>query len=45
MGHQLDSVVREAFRYGAQEVVRIDHPALADYRTGPYSRLLTELVT
>jgi electron transfer flavoprotein alpha subunit len=45
IGHQLDSVVREAFSYGAQEVLRIDHPALADYRTAPYSRLLTELVT
>jgi len=44
MGHHTDDLVRDCFRFGAARVLRIDDPALADYRTMPYSRLMSELV-
>jgi electron transfer flavoprotein alpha subunit len=44
IGHELDSVAREAFRFGADELFLVDHPDLRDYQTLPYSRILCELV-
>jgi electron transfer flavoprotein alpha subunit len=44
IGHELDSVAVEAFRFGADELLVVDHPDLRDYRTLPYSRILCELV-
>ncbi|MBD3410971.1 MAG: electron transfer flavoprotein subunit alpha [Ignavibacteriales bacterium] len=44
MGEGIEPVVREAFRYGADEATIVDHPALKHYRTEPYSRLFAKLV-
>ncbi len=44
IGHKLDQAVKESFRFGADEVLRVDHPDLGDYRTLPYSRILCELI-
>jgi electron transfer flavoprotein alpha subunit len=44
IGHEVDAVAKEAFRYGADELLVVDHPDLRDYRTLPYSRILCELI-
>ena len=44
IGHEVDAVAKEAFRFGADELLVVDHPDLRDYRTLPYSRILCELV-
>jgi len=44
-GHMTDSVIPEAFAYGAEKVYVIDHPVLNDYRTEPYADAITGLVT
>ncbi|KJR48008.1 Electron transfer flavoprotein, alpha subunit [Desulfosporosinus sp. I2] len=44
-GYQVDSVIPEAFAYGAEKVYVVDHPALKDYRTEPYAEAITSLVT
>ena len=43
-GHMVDSVIPEAFAYGAEKVYVIDHPVLKDYRTEPYAEAMTSLV-
>jgi electron transfer flavoprotein alpha subunit len=37
-------VVAETFRFGADEALVIDHPALKQYRTMPYGRILSDLI-
>jgi len=44
-GHLVESVIPEAFAYGAEKVYVIDHPELNDYRTEPYADAITGLVT
>lgn len=44
IGHEMHEVVKETFRFGAAEVLLIDHPALRDYRTQPYGRLVSDLI-
>jgi len=44
IGHEVDAVAKEAFRFGADELLVVDHPDLRDYRTLPYSRILCELI-
>lgn len=44
-GHMVDSVIPEAFAYGAEKVYVIDHPILEDYRTEPYAEAIAGLVT
>jgi electron transfer flavoprotein alpha subunit len=44
IGCEVDPVAKEAFRFGADELLVVDHPDLRDYRTLPYSRILCELV-
>ncbi len=44
-GYQVDSVIPEAFAYGAEKVYVVDHFALKDYRTEPYAEAITSLVT
>lgn len=44
-GHLVDSVIPEAFAYGAEKVYVIDHSVLKDYRTEPYTEAITSLVT
>lgn len=44
IGHKMKNAAEETFRYGAKEVLLVDHPDLQDYKTMPYSRIITELV-
>ena len=44
IGSKMDGVVEETFRYGAQEALVVDHPDLEEYKTMPYSRIVSELV-
>lgn len=43
IGHDIKPLAAETFRYGADEAYAVDHPDLKDYRTMPYSRILTDL--
>ena len=45
VGNTVDSVIPEAFAYGAEKVYAIDHPVLKDYRTEPYAEAIASLVT
>jgi len=45
IGHEVQNVAKETFRYGAEEVLLVDHPDLKDYKTLPYSRIMSELVS
>ncbi|MFB0517084.1 MAG: electron transfer flavoprotein subunit alpha/FixB family protein, partial [Candidatus Neomarinimicrobiota bacterium] len=45
IGHQLQALAGETFRYGAQEVLLVDHPDLESYQTLPYSRIMSDLVS
>ena len=44
LGDRLTDVTAAAFRHGADEVLLVEHPDLADYKTMPYSRVVSELV-
>ena len=44
LGSDVKSVAEQTFLYGAKEVILIDHPELKDYRTIPYSRIVSQLV-
>ncbi len=44
LGHRMDALAREAIARGADVVLLADDPALAVYRTEPYSRVLVDLV-
>ena len=44
LGSNVKSIAEQTFLYGAKEVILIDHPDLKDYRTIPYSRLVSQLV-
>ena len=44
MGSGVKEIAAESFRYGAEEVLLVDNPALKDYRTLPYGRVLSEMV-
>ncbi len=40
----LDRICGEAFGYGADVVYKVTDPVLADYRTDPYARVMTDMV-
>lgn len=44
IGHDMRELALETFRYGADEVLVVDHAGLKQYRTLPYARIFTELV-
>jgi electron transfer flavoprotein alpha subunit len=44
IGDGMKELAAETFRYGVDEALVIDHPALKYYRTLPYSRIFTALV-
>jgi len=44
LGSEAKSIAEQTFLYGAKEVMLIDHRDLKDYRTLPYSRILSQLV-
>lgn len=45
LGENVDHLVAEAFRFGADAALTVDHAALRQYRTMPYSRILSDLVS
>jgi electron transfer flavoprotein alpha subunit len=45
IGHEVNWIAEKTFDYGAHEVHIIDHPDLRDYKTLPYSRILSDLVS
>jgi electron transfer flavoprotein alpha subunit len=44
IGHDMQSLAAETFRFGATEVLLADHPELKHYNTLPYSRIMSALV-
>lgn len=44
IGHNVDEVAKLTFKYGADEALVVKHSDLENYRTQPYSRILSELV-
>ncbi len=44
MGDGVDELIARSFTYGADEALVIADPALAQYRTLPYGRILSDLV-
>ena len=44
IGHNMQNVAEETFRFGANEALLVDHPSLKNYNTLPYSRALSELI-
>jgi electron transfer flavoprotein alpha subunit len=44
IGSGVKELAAKTFRYGADEVLLVDHPSLKQYRTMPYARVLTSLV-
>ncbi len=44
LGDKIEKIAADTFRYGVDEALVVDHPALHHYRTIPYSRVFTELV-
>ncbi len=44
IGDEMAGLAKETFRFGADEAIVVGHPALKQYRTLPYSRILTDLV-
>jgi len=43
VGYQVSDLINEAASYGADKIYYVDSPILKDYRTEPYSIVLTEL--
>jgi electron transfer flavoprotein alpha subunit len=44
IGHDMKTVAKQTFHYGTDECLVVDDPELKDYKTVPYSRIMTELV-
>jgi len=44
LGHQIEALAEEAIAYGADEAVYVDHPALEEYMTEPYTKALTAII-
>lgn len=44
IGDKAEGIAKETFRYGADEVLLVDHPSLRYFRTMPYSRIFTKLI-
>ena len=45
IGHNVQAIAKDTFSYGAKEVLLSDHPDLKDYKTLPYSRIMSDLVS
>ncbi len=44
LGSEANSIAEQTFLYGAERAILIDHPDLKDYRTIPYSRIVSQLL-
>ena len=45
IGSDMQKIAQQTFQYGAKECLLVDHPDLKDYKTVPYSRIMSELVS
>jgi len=45
IGSEMQEISGQTFQYGAKECLLVDHPDLKDYKTVPYSRIMSELVS
>lgn len=45
IGHEVTRIAQKTFDYGVHEVHLIDHSDLKDYKTIPYSKILSDLVS
>ena len=45
IGSDMKDVARSTFQYGAKECLMVDHPELKEYKTMPYSRIMSDLVS
>lgn len=44
IGHKIKNLAEECFKYGAAEVLTVDHADLEFYKTMPYARVMNDLV-
>lgn len=44
LGHKTDDLGREAIRFGADEVLLVNHPLLAGYTTDGYAKVMAHLI-
>jgi len=44
LGHELDEVCKGLLRFPIDEIIQVDSPELADYRSEPYSRTFADLI-
>jgi electron transfer flavoprotein alpha subunit len=44
IGNKLEAIAGETFHYGAKEAIIVEDPFLEDYKTMPYSRIMSDLV-
>ncbi|MCK4813108.1 MAG: electron transfer flavoprotein subunit alpha/FixB family protein [Candidatus Marinimicrobia bacterium] len=44
IGDDLEKLAKQTFNYGAEEAIVVEHADLKQYKTMPYSRILSELV-
>lgn len=44
IGDDLEELAKQTFNYGAEEAIVVEHADLKQYKTMPYSRILSELV-
>lgn len=45
IGYNVRWIAEKTFHYGVHEVLLVDHPNLKEYKTIPYSRILSDLVS
>ncbi len=44
LGHAMEEAARELVHYGADEVLYVDDPSLAQFNDGPYASVLSDLI-
>ena len=44
LGHDMEPAARDLIHYGADEVIYVDDPVLAQFNDGPYSSVLSDLI-
>lgn len=44
LGHDMEDAARELVHYGADEVLYVDDPSLAQFNDGPYASVLSDLI-
>ncbi len=44
LGHEVENLASDLFSYGCNKVYLADHPELSDYRTLPFTEVLTQVI-